>query len=468
MRYSIRVVSTYPPRKCGIGTFSRDLTTAFGHFAADIASIRVAAIDKEDLRYSAPVDVVIDQYSPESWHRATELIITIARQTPVPTVVILQHEYGLDPAADGTDARGHNYVDMARKLRDDGLIVLVYLHTVLKNPDAHQKEILQNLAECSEGLLVTTESAIDILEMDPYGIDRAKLRHVDHGIRMQNPSQHDRLKAKDILGLSEQFLVTTLGMKSPNKGIHNGIRGYGRFVTESCTEIQRRRITYLIAGQYHPEFVRADDGRRFEEYQAVVHPALDESGLRWCKVDDMDNLDFMDFDIVFLDTFIDETLLLQLYSATNIMLLPYLNMEQISSGILADTLGAGRAAIATKFMYALELLDPEKHDMPGMHIDAHARGVLVDPGEEGVEQIAQALDYLVFNKEERLVMEHMAQERGHMMRWDNMAWDLLQFAELVREQRERVTGRGVPFARKKESAYGKLNQKLSSQMESSI
>lgn len=130
MRYSIRVVSTYPPRKCGIGTFSRDLTTAFGHFAADIASIRVAAIDKEDLRYSLPVDVVIDQYSPQSWRTSQDAIFDIAQTAQVPTMVILQHEYGIDPAGDGTDTQGRNYIDMAKGLREKGLIVPQSSHRV--------------------------------------------------------------------------------------------------------------------------------------------------------------------------------------------------------------------------------------------------------------------------------------------------------------------------------------------------
>jgi len=39
----------------------------------------------------------------------------------------------------------------------------VYLHTVLDDPNEHQKKVLQDLANNSDGLLVTTEGAIDIL-----------------------------------------------------------------------------------------------------------------------------------------------------------------------------------------------------------------------------------------------------------------------------------------------------------------
>jgi hypothetical protein len=75
----------------------------------------------------------------------------------------------------------------------------------------------------------------------------------------------------------------------------------------------------------------------------------------------------------------------------------------------------------------------------------------VDPGEPSVEQIAKAIDYLVFNRGKRLIMEKQAHQRGYQMRWDNSAWALLQYIEFVREEKEIVTGRGVKFDREKPS-----------------
>jgi len=150
-----------------------------------------------------------------------------------------------------------------------------------------------------------------------------------------------------------------------------------------------------------------------------------------------------------LDSFLEETTLLKLYAATNVMLLPYLNMQQISSGILADTLGSGRVAITTKTRYALELIHSNRRCPAGLVIGRHARGVLVDPAEPSVEQIAEALDFLVFNENKRLLMEKQAHQRGYQMRWNNSAWALLQHIEFVREEKEIVTGRGIKFSREK-------------------
>ena len=451
MPQNIRIVSTYPPRRCGIGTFSRDLANALKHFTGEVGHIRVAAIDKDGIPYDIPVDLTIDQYSPESWRKAATNIAARAREAANPTVILLQHEYGLDPDENGNDAQGTNYVAMAQALHDEGLLTLVYLHTVLDNPDTHQREVLQGLAEHSDGLLVTTESAVDMLESDIYGIERAKAKHIDHGIRMHDPSEYDRLALKKEYGLENVFLITTLGLRSPNKGLQYSIRAYAMFLSESCTEAQREDFVYLIAGECHPEFVRAKGGKLYHEYQAMMKQVLEDSNLEWCEVKELEAADFGRYDVVFLDAFLEESTLLKVYGATNIMVLPYLNPQQISSGVLADTLGSGRVAITTKFMYALELINPRIKDQKGIIIDPRARGILVDAGEPSVQQIARALDYLVFNSEERFEMEKQAHQRGHQMRWDNTAWQLLQHVEFLRGKRGIVTGRGIEFAREKPS-----------------
>ena len=133
------------------------------------------------------------------------------------------------------------------------------------------------------------------------------------------------------------------------------------------------------------------------------------------------------------------------------MILPYLNMQQISSGILADTLGSGRVAIATKSLYARELIHSNKKCPEGLIVGRYARGILVDPGQASIQQISSAFDYVVFNQKKRLMMEKQAHQRGYQMRWDNSAWALLQYIDFVREEKEIVTGRGIKFTRTKPS-----------------
>lgn len=451
MPYNIRIVSTYPPRRCGIGTFSRDLATAMAHFTAEVGHIRVAAIDAGHGPYDIPVDLVIDQHNPQSWADAVTHISTRAAEGRNPTVVVLQHEFGLDPSPQHGNGRGDNFIRMARAFAASGLITLVYLHTVPEEPDPHQLSTIRALAEHSDGLIVTTESAIQILESDVYGVPHAKLKHIDHGVRMRHSSHFDRLAIKREFGLENRFLITTLGMLSPGKGIQYGIRAYGRFLEESCTAEQRKDIVYLIAGKPHPDFVKAEGGQPCRQFVATVNQTLEQAGVRWCRIREFDAANFDDYDVVFLDTFLDENTLLKLYGATNAMLLPYLDMQQISSGILADTLGSGRVAVTTKFRYARELIHSNRPCPEGLLIGRYARGILVDPGEPSVEQMAQAIDFLVFNESKRLMMERQAHQRGYQMRWNNSAWALLQYIDFIRDEKEIVTGRGPKFVREKPS-----------------
>ena len=174
----------------------------------------------------------------------------------------------------------------------------------------------------------------------------------------------------------------------------------------------------------------------------------------------MAGIDFKRYDVLFLDTFLEENTLLKLYAATNIMVLPYLNLHQTSSGILADTVGSGRVAIATKFSYALELLNPIGSLQKGISVRPRARGILVAPGDPSIDQIAQALDYLVFNTSERFEMENRAHERGVEMKWDNVAWKLLQYIDFLQGRRERITDTSIQFSRGRESIFAKKNAAL--------
>ena len=455
-KLNIRIVGTYPPRRCGIATFSRDLADALQNFAEEVRRVDVAAIDDQSGPYSTPVDVVIDQYSLESWRQATEEIIANARTRANPTVVVLQHEYGLDPDETGRDGKGTNFVDMTRAFAQEGLITFVYLHTVPDYPNSNQKQVLQRLAGLSDGLIVTTESAMETLESPVYGIDHSKLTHIDHGIRMHHPSEYDRLAVKKKYGLEDTFLVATLGMVSPGKGIQYGIRAYGRFLEESCTQKQRQRIVYLIAGEAHPGFVRAERGTLYRAYQTTLVAALTRSDLRWCRVQKLTDVDFRENDVVFLDAFLDEESFLEIYGAANVVVLPYLDLSQISSGVLAETLVSGRIAITTKFRCALELIHSNKPCSNGVVIGRYARGILIDPGEDSVEQIARALDLVVFDEDMRRRMEKEAHQRGYQMGWHNSAWALLQQVGFVSDKREMSAGRGPRFLREKPSILERI------------
>jgi len=442
MRYDIRFLSSYPPRECGIGKFTANLATALEPLS-ETGKISVAAISNAKAPYTIPVDIVIDQYNQQSWRSANLDILRRADESGFPTVMIPQHEYGLD----GMDALGDNYVQMAREFSRRGHLTITYLHTVLRNPNDHQKQVAQELAQCSDGLVVTTESAINVLR-ESYGISPSKIKHIDHGVRIRDVTATDREKVKDKYGLKNKLLVTTLGMLSPDKGLHYSIPAYALFVENSLEGEQRDKVRYLIAGRFHRDFVGTEDGGPYREYVKMLNQIITDSGLRYSEVHAMSDADFENNDIIFLNDFLEEELLMEIYGATNVMVLPYLNMEQISSGILADTIGSGRIPITTKFMYARELVGLDEYRECTIICP---RGVLVDPGEPSIRQIAEGLDTVLFNEPERLEMEFSARARGYTMKWDTSAQELVYYIRFLTEERAIETGRGPKLTRQRES-----------------
>ena len=84
MAWNIRIVSTYPPRRCGIGTFSKDLSNALSQFTGEVGHIRIAAIDNGHGPYNIPVDLVIDQYNPAAWKNITrEIVVRAPRKATI-------------------------------------------------------------------------------------------------------------------------------------------------------------------------------------------------------------------------------------------------------------------------------------------------------------------------------------------------------------------------------------------------
>ena len=446
MKNNFFIISSYPKRKCGIGTFTRDLVTALGKFTAETGSINVAAIDKENSYYTYPVIGKIKQYNSNSWVRFANIMVARAIESGERPIAILQHEYGLDPGKNGEYGLGRNFIEVSKVFANNGITNISYLHTVKSTPTEHQKKILQDLAKTSDGLIVTAEKAIDILSSEIYKIDPTKLKHIDHGTRIFDSGKSDRQKIKEKYGLEKFLVYTTVGMKGPRKGLGQSISAWGKFLNKTCTQKQREKLVYIIAGGYHPNFLADEGGKSYKRYEKNLEKIIKESKLKSKTITKPDELkQAKQNDLIFLDGFLDEEVLIDLYILTNGVIIPYPDLDQISSGILADSVGLGRVSLATKFMHAQELLNPrgnKKKGIIGIN-DPLARGILVDKGKNTVEQIVKGLEYLTFNNKARLQIERNAKLRGHDMRWENAAWKLLKYIEYLEEDKSERNERDI-------------------------
>jgi len=314
------IVSTYPPRACGIGTFAADLRATL---------LGVPGIERADL-----VAVVNEPSSPQR----RGLLATIAqavRGDYVRTarmlgrldvdVVLLQHEYGIFGGDDG------DYVlSFARDLSQP---LVVTLHTVLSEPTPHQAEVLTELCDEAELVIVMTETALRLL-VASGACPEEKVRVVPHGA----PT---RLTARAASGLDDpasyaakgdRFMLSTFGLISAGKGLETMIDALPAVVE------RHPEVVYVIAGRTHPDVAR----REGERYRLMLERRVLDLGLA----------DHVEFDDRFLT--IDE--LSDLLAATDVFVTPYHSREQIASGALTFAIAAGCGVVSTPYWYAQDML----------------------------------------------------------------------------------------------------------------
>jgi len=165
----LAVVSTYPPRHCGIATFSRDLRVALAETAPDLL-VEVCAVDRDGLAYPEDVRTLIRQDEYPDYRRAAAALAESGVG-----VVVVQHEYGIFGGPDGAWITG-----LAAELTRRGLPYLVTLHTVLSAPSASQAGTLYRLCRNAAAVTVFTETARR-LAVDTGIAPPDRIVHVPHG-----------------------------------------------------------------------------------------------------------------------------------------------------------------------------------------------------------------------------------------------------------------------------------------------
>ena len=316
------IVSTFPPRSCGIGTFAADLRgTLLG--VDDIEGVDVVAVLNEPSRPQRRALLsTIGQAVRGDYIRSARMLGRLDVD-----VVLLQHEYGIFGGADG------EYVLSFAEALTQPLVVT--LHTVLSEPTEHQLEVLTELCDQAELVIVMTETARRLL-VECGACPEDKVRVVPHGA----PS---RLTARASAGLggptsgpyartTDRFLLSTFGLISPGKGLETAIEALPALVE------RHPEIVYVIAGRTHPD-VAAREGER---YRLMLER----------RVLELDLEDHVEFD----DRFLSIGQLSDLLAATDVFVTPYRNREQIASGALTFAIAAGCGIVSTPYWYAEDML----------------------------------------------------------------------------------------------------------------
>ena len=363
----VAILGNYPPRKCGIATFTRDLRDAVAKLEPSW-DCPVITVTDPGCSYNYPPEVRFEIPEPDipSYLRAAHFL-NLSRAD----VLCVQHEFGIfgGPA-------GRHIISLLRKAR---MPTVVTLHTVLARPDGEQRRTFVELIDCANKLVVMSGHAAGILR-ESYGVSSQKIAIIPHGIPdmpFVDPNYY-----KDQFGVAGRPVILTFGLLSPAKGIEYGIRALPAIIAKNPDAV------YFILGATHPNLVRNDG----EAYRRSLESLCAKLGVE-------DN-------VRFVDRYVDQRELCEFIGAADIYLTPYLNEAQVTSGTLAYCFGAGKAVVSTPYWHAAELL-------------ADGRGALVPFCDAA--SIAVAVNGLLAHEPRRHAMRKQAFLMGREMVWSQVA-----------------------------------------------
>ncbi len=303
------VVGTAPPTRCGLASYTFNLSRAIEYdgMTADILRL----VDDNDVITGQPFAIRC------LWNRSSASSLrTAATFANSYDALLLQHEFGIYPGPDGCD--------VSEFLGLLSIPVVSVLHTVLSHPSGLQRETINTIARISSSVVVHTSTAQDRL-LETYDIDPGKVNVIPHG-------------ASSRIGLSQELdrgvpTLLTWGLIGPGKGIEHGI--------EAIAELRHRGldVEYVVAGATHPNVLRTSgDGYRHD--LMALSRTLDVSDL-----------------IRFDDHYRSRDEQEQLLRSSSFVLLPYDSRDQVTSGVLVEALAAGKPIVSTGFPHARELSD---------------------------------------------------------------------------------------------------------------
>ena len=368
-------IATYPPRECGIGTFTNNLfksmLTQSNHQGF------VVALNDNDLIYNYPEEVkyTIRQNFQEDYLKAAKYINNSSAD-----ICILQHEFGI--------FGGQSGVYILPLLYRLEIPFIVTLHTILEMPSYNEKAILKEICKMAHKIVVMSHKAVKFL-VDIYDVPKGKVALIEHGV----PDIYFNSETfKKEFKLTNKKLLLTFGFVGRNKGIETVIKALPEVVKK------HPEVIYILIGKTHPNVLRHSG----EEYRTFL--------LRLVKQYQLEN------HVTFINEFIDERDLFKYLYACDIYITPYLNEAQITSGTLSYAVGVGAAVLSTPYWHAAELL-------------ADGRGMLFNfnDSEELAKTIIELLDY----PEKLKSLKIKAGEYGKGITWSKTGKKYVDLSEKV-------------------------------------
>ncbi|HYN68581.1 MAG TPA: glycosyltransferase family 4 protein [Candidatus Eisenbacteria bacterium] len=364
-------VATYPPRRCGIATFTHDLAAATG-------SREIVALLAPEQAMPYPIEV----HHRVRTNEHADYVSAARAVSRCADVVSIQHEYGIWGGEDG-----EHVIDFVHALQ---VPAVATLHTVLPNPTPNQRAVMTELVARSAATVVMSRSAAKLMT-SAYGVAGHRLEIIPHGV--PNLPLVESATVKPGLDVAGRQVILSFGLLGPGKGYELALDAMPEVVAAHPAAL------YVIVGATHPDLLR----REGEAYRERLIKQVQRLGLQK--------------HVRFIDRFVGRVELTRWLEAADVFVTPYPNLDQIVSGTLSYAMGAGRVVISTPYTYARELL-------------ADGRGIIVAP--DSSADLARALVDILGNDAKRAAIGRRAYESSRRMIWSAVGGEYLRLFDQVR------------------------------------
>jgi glycosyltransferase involved in cell wall biosynthesis len=380
-------IGTYPPRECGIGTFTKNLYKSMvknSEISKDSIEGFIVAMNDHDQNYDYPEEVkfTIRQEHQRDYISAVKFINLSGAD-----ICILEHEFGIFGGQDGV-----YILSLLHRLE---IPLIVTLHTIIKAPSYNEKAILVEICRMANKIIVMSHKAIEFLT-SIYNIERDKIVFTDHGVP---DIQFSQVQAKEEFNLENKRVLLTFGFIGRNKGIETVIKAMPK-VIEKYPD-----VLYMVLGKTHPNVLRYSG----EEYRIYLQHLVKSLHLN--------------NHVFFLNEYINQKELFKYLSAADIYITPYTNEAQITSGTLSYAIGVGSAVVSTPYWHASELL-------------ADGRGKLFDFNDS--DGLSSILLELLGNPDELRNLRKKAYDYGRKITWPKTGEKYVVVAKKILEYKPNV------------------------------
>ncbi len=361
-------ITSYPPRECGIATYTSDLINTIQEKFCQSFSLKVCALETENeiSNYNSDVKYIIEKSNKKAY---SELADKINNDSLI-EIVLIEHEFGL------FIERENEFNTFLSELCKP---IIVTFHTVLPHPSESLKAKVKHIVDKSRNIIVMTNQSARILAND-YEIPANKISVIPHGTHLVPHLDKNELKEK--YNLAGRKIISTFGLLSEGKSIETTLNALPEIIKTDNS------VLFLVIGKTHPT-VKKEQG---EQYRNLLQDKVNNLGLQ--------------NNVLFINNYLPLPELLEYLQLTDIYVFSSKDRNQAVSGTFSYAVSCGCAIISTPIPHAREVLNDDS-------------GIIVDF--ENSAQLREAIKLLLNDNELSTGMRSNGLYKIASTAWENTA-----------------------------------------------